>query len=118
MGLAPKGETNDFHGISCERYEVKVPGHGTMSLWLSNDPTLPPFHLLTHQPPDPGHREWDDRIAALLRKENRFPFLAILKGEAGDTLARWEVTAYRPRLAPDTPADLFAVPQEFDRSER
>lgn len=115
MELTCKGRTNDLYGFSCRLHELTVPDWGTMSLWLSDDPGLPPFHLLRHEAPrSHGRMEWFEKVAALLSKKRMFPFHAELKGEGNDALATWKVLSVTPLPGADDAA-LFSVPETFDR---
>jgi hypothetical protein len=115
MALMAQDPTNALHGFSCRLHEVEVPDWGTMSLWVSDDPRLPPFYLLMHEVScSSGRSEWYELVTALLREAKAFPFHAVLKSESGHALATWEVLAVTFGLAGED-ADLFGVPAEFHR---
>ncbi len=111
LALVPKNQTNELFGFSCRLFEAKVPDAGTLWLWLCDDPSLPPFHLLRHELLR-GHRqpEWDEQVARLLRKEKMFPFRAELKGEGGDLLAEWRVLSVKTDVKESDQTGLFDIP--------
>jgi len=114
MVPAFQNQTNELFGFSCRLYEMAIPDRGTLSLWLCDDPSLPPFHLLAHEiQRRQGRSEWDEQVAQLLRKEKMFPFHAVLKGEGGATLAEWSVLSIKTDVEKKDQEDLFEVPAEL-----
>ncbi len=111
LALVSQNQTNELFGFSCRLHEVALPRHGTLLLWLCDDPALPPFHLLAHEiHRRQGRSEWDEQVAQLLRKEKMFPFHAVLKGEGDAVLAEWSVLSIRTDVEEKDQEDLFEVP--------
>lgn len=135
MELVAEGEQRVIHGFVCTRYYLSIPRQGRMTLWLSKEEGLPPFHL----PSSGAHRRpassmvlnWRQRWAALMREEGAFPFLAVLRngGESAingsiespsppplrevEEIARWEVTHIETKNIEDAEGTRFTIPESF-----
>jgi hypothetical protein len=111
MVLVSQNQTNELFGFSCRLYETAVPDHGTLSLWLCDNPSLPPFHLLAYEiPRRHGRPEWNEQVAQLLREGKMFPFRMVLKGEGDATLAEWSVLSIKTDVEKKDQEGLFEVP--------
>ncbi len=116
MVLVPQNQTNELFGFSCRLYEITTPNHGSLSIWLTDDSILPPFHLLVHEVPSShGQVEWDEQVAHLLRKEKMFPLLAELKGKGDDSLAQWRVLSIKTDVKEKDQSGIFKMPEGLHR---
>ena len=114
MALVSQYQTNELFGFSCRLYETAVPDRGTLSVWICDDPSLPPFHLFAYETQRrQGRSDWDEQVARLLRKEKMFPFRAVLKGEGGNVLAEWSVLSIKTDVEKQDQEGLFEVPAEL-----
>lgn len=119
--LTETKETRTIHGYQCQRHVMMLPAVGEMTLWLTDANDLPPFHLPIHQAPrTTGRVTWMDQWPAILREQELFPMLAILRlATEGDTekegpeIARWQVTHISIHPVDDQQGALFMVPENF-----
>lgn len=111
LTLVSLNQTNELAEFSCRLYEATVAREGKLVVWLSDDPRLPPFHLLRHELPNSRQQpEWNEQLAEQLRKKNLFPFKVELKAENGQTIISWTVLSVRTDLKKEEFDGLFTVP--------
>ena len=114
MVLVPQNQTNTLCGMTCTFYEIKLPrDEGTLSLWLSDDPTLSPFYLPAYRLSDSRDRmEWPEQVAQILRKQKLFPLsLTLQRKDSAQILAEWKVEFIKTDLEKKDQESLFKVPE-------
>lgn len=117
--------TRKIHGFPCRKHTLELPREGTLTLWLTKEKRLFPFHTLRYEGPRRFGREaWPEQVASLLRQKQRFPLLLTLKESTDEEkqttaeLARWEVTSVQRSPLEVSEEDLFAVPDSFHSLDR
>ena len=124
FALKATGETQEIHGYPCSKHTMELHREGTLTLWLTKQEHLFPFHTLSYEGPNRfGRQEWQDQVSSLLHKEKLFPLLLTLtesqkNDEPAAELARWEVTAIKPTTLQPSEEDLFLVPASYQSIDR
>ena len=117
LKLIALNQTNTVCGVVCQQYKLELPRMGSLTLWLSDDPSLPPFYPLRYNVPDRRiHSEWNEKVGELLRKEKKFPLLLELRGSGKDLLVQWKVLSIKPNQKQKDP-QLFNVPKGLYKTE-
>jgi len=119
-------ETKTLHGYPCTRHTLDLPHEGRLTLWLTPDKPLFPFHRLrTEGPESLRNADWPDQLAALLRSKGLFPLLITQHdrehspapeekpARPGPERARWEVTSIQNTALKDPEESLFSTPETF-----
>ncbi len=115
MKLIPQNKTNTLFGVTCRLYKMKITRNkGTLFIWLSNSPVLPPFYLPSRELPNQRyHAEWQEQVAQILRKKNFFPLHLELKTESGTTIAEWKIKSLKTDIKQKYNEEIFKVPEEM-----
>jgi hypothetical protein len=110
-------KTNTFCGVVCQQYKMELPRMGSLTLWLSDDPSLPPFYPLRYNMPDRrGHSRWSEKLGQLLRKEKKFPIQLELRGSGKDLQVQWKVLSIKPKQK-QKDSQLFCVPTNLHKMD-
>lgn len=143
MKLVAGKDIQTLHGYRCKKYTLHIPREGALTLWLSDAADLPPFHLLTYEPPrQRGRIEWQQQWPALLRELKLFPMLVVLRTEPeknrrrpsaekakdaekrepakkpeGREIRRWQVTGIKHQSIQDKDGNLFTVPKNYHKMD-
>ena len=111
LELKATGQTTNLLGYACARYELKQRGE-TLEIWAT-DKLLPFQPWQPNQCPRFGPRMIEEQWGDLLRAQNLFPLLAVLKPDHGPERLRFEVKSVKEEKITDPDGKLFQPPADY-----